>query len=76
MELKNQVVVEEKPFYQSASFRGVAVAAIPVIIRILRLLGVPVPDLPAEDIVNLFIQVVGGAYSLYGIFRRKDIKIL
>jgi hypothetical protein len=73
--LKDQEVVPVKPAYKSASMRGILIVLLPVIVRTLRLAGVPIPELPYEQLVDLILQIVGGAYGVYGVLRRKDITL-
>jgi hypothetical protein len=72
---KEPVIVQPKPFWQSASFRGVLIAILPFLLKVLRAAGIPIPDLPAETLVDLIIQGIGYLYAFYGIFRRKDIEL-
>jgi hypothetical protein len=69
------IVVERKPFWQSLSFRGLLVTLIPILIKAARASGAPVPEIPAEELADIAVQLIGSIVTLIGIFRRKDIKL-
>lgn len=61
--------IENKPFFLSLSFWGLAIS---IAAPIAASHGIIIPPGTAELLVQLF----GGGLGLWGIFRRKEIKLL